>query len=138
MKDLPFAKPKRKPTGKRPATKAERDFMRRVAELGCIITGYKDPPHTEKSCRHVTIHHDTQGGAYRNHYRIIPIQDWLHLIQAGGKASFHGDEKGWQEKHGSIKSLLIKTYERLLNDGGLPEPAMEIYEELKEAQEKCG
>lgn len=108
--------------------------MERVHALGCTVTGYKDPPNIDKRYRRVTVHHDTQGGAYRNHYRIIPVEDYLHLIQVGGKQSFHGNEKGWQEKHGSIKSHLIKTYELLLADGGLPEPAMKIYKELKEGR----
>ena len=78
----------------------------------------------------LSIGTDTRGGAYRNHYKTIPVLRRLHLEQEGGKKSFHGNEKGWQEKHGSITYHLIKTYELLLNDGGLPEPAMEIYKEL--------
>lgn len=134
MKDLPFAKQPRKKTSKKPATRAERKFMERVHALGCSVTGYKDEVGADKENRSVTIHHDTQYGKYRNHYRVVPLMGWLHLIQYGEKDSFHGDEKGWQQKHGSIKSHLIKVYKLLLNDGGLPAPAVEIYKKLKECE----
>lgn len=134
MKDLPFAKQPRIPTKKKPATVAEREYMERVHALGCTVTGYKDQPYTPKQYQLVNVHHDTRGGAYRNHYKTIPVLARLHLQQEGNRDSFHGNEKGWQKKHGSIKFHLIKTYEKLLNNGGLPGPAMKIYRELKEAQ----
>lgn len=123
MKDLPFAKPKRKKTGKKPATVAEREFMERVHALGCIITGYYG--------RGLTIHHVRKNGEKRNHYKILPLMDYLHLIQTGNKRSIEGDKDGWEKRHGTQEELLIKVYERLLNDGGLPEPAIKIYRELK-------
>ena len=126
MKDLPFAKPKREKTGKKPATVAEREFMRRVAELGCIVTGYCG--------RGLTIHHVRKYGEKRNHYKVIPLMDYLHLKQIGNKRSIEGDKDGWEKRYGTQESLLIKAYELLLADGGLPAPAMEIYTKLKEAQ----
>lgn len=126
MDKLPFAKPKRKKTGKKPATVAEREWMGRVALLGCIITGHKG--------KRLTIHHVRRHGEPRNHYKVLPLIDFLHLKQVGNEASIEWSLPKWEDVHGTQESLLIKVYELLLNDGGLPEPAMEIYKGLKEAQ----
>ena len=126
MKDLPFAKQKRKSTKKKPPTVAEKLFMERVALLGCIITGHKG--------NFLTIHHVRRHGEPRNHYKVLPLIDFLHLKQVGNEKSIEWSLPKWEAVHGTQEELLIKVYELLLADGGLPAPAMEIYTKLKEAQ----
>ena len=120
---LKYPKPKRNPTKKKPPTVAEKLFMERVALLGCIITGQQG--------NRLTIHHVRRHGEPRNHYKILPLIDFLHLKQVGDEESIEWSLPEWEKRHGTQELLLIKVYELLLNDGGLPEPAMEIYTKLK-------
>jgi hypothetical protein len=129
MNKLRFPKPKRKKTGKKPATVAELIYMRRVLELGCIVTGYYGTG--------LTLHHVRRYGEKRNHYKVIPLHRSYHLEQEG-KDSIESSLADFEFRHGTQESLLIKVYERLLRDGGLPAPAQEIYEKLKEGDKQCG
>jgi hypothetical protein len=96
--------------------------MGRVADLGCILTGRKEG---------LTIHHVRRYGEKRNHYKILPLHKMYHLEQEG-KDSIESSLADFEFRHGTQESLLIKVYELLLNDGGLPLPAMVIYIKLKE------
>ncbi len=87
---------------KKPATKAEREHMRRVAELGCIACknlGYDDTP--------AEIHHITTGtgmGQRASHFETIPLC-WNHH-SAQGHDGFHKYPETWQLKHGRELDLL--------------------------------
>lgn len=122
MTDLPFAKKPRRKTGKKSATVAEKAWMSRVAELGCMVPDCK--------AQWIMIHHWRPDGVTDN-YKVIPFC-WSHHQ---GDFSIHNSQKTFETKYGTQRELLIKVYELLLNDGGLPAPAMEIYERLKEGTE---
>jgi hypothetical protein len=119
MKELPFAKPKWKSVkGKRPKL-AIRQFWGRLFDLGCAVEG----------CSNIANIHHVRTKQYRDKedWRVIPLCQMHHQ----GNGGIHLDPIGFVEKYGTQESLLIKAYELLLNDGGLPEPAMKIYKELK-------
>ena len=84
------------------ATKAEREHMSRVAELGCIVctnTGYPDTP--------AEIHHIRAGagtGQRSCHFRVLPLCFNHHSAQ--GHDGFHNSPKTWQERHGTEEQLL--------------------------------
>lgn len=85
------------------ATKAEKAWMDKVAQLSCIIC--KTTP--------VTIHHcGTYVGGGRNHMKVIPIC-WEHHL---GKEGIDGKQMGkrvWEAKYGTELSLLAKVMEML-------------------------
>lgn len=87
---------------KKPATKAEREHMRRVAALGCIACknlGYDETP--------AEIHHITTGtgmGQRASHFETIPLC-WNHH-SAQGQDGFHKYPETWQMKHGRELDLL--------------------------------
>ena len=85
---------------KRSATKAEREHMTRVAELGCIpciIMGIEGTP--------AAIHHAKEyGGQKRNHMKVIGMCGDHHQT---GKISRHGvGAMVFKNKFGDDTSLL--------------------------------
>lgn len=86
------------------ATKAERNYMDRVADLGCII------------CRRpAEIHHITTGigmGQRASNWDVIPLCPEHHRTGGYGVA-IHAGKKAWELKHGTelqhletVKALL--------------------------------
>lgn len=90
---------------KRPANKAEKAYMAKVADLGCIICGNN----------HVVIHHITtlRGfGGRASHYDVLPLCVQHH---DGGKlgVAVHAGVKTWEAKFGTQIELLEKVKELL-------------------------
>jgi hypothetical protein len=84
---------------KRP-TKSEREYMGRVAELGCII------------CRRpAQIHHIRAGsgiGQRAAHTDILPLCSEHHL-NGGHGVAIHAGRRTWEEKYGTELELLERV-----------------------------
>lgn len=95
---------------KKPANKAEREHMRRVADLGCIACikmGYHGTP--------AEIHHirTGMGMSQRNsHYNVIPLCFNHHSAQ-GGPDAIHKNKTLFESKFGSEQQLLEEVRELL-------------------------
>lgn len=81
-----------------PSTKSEKEWMSKVASIGCII------------CRMpATIHHIRAGmgmGQRNSHYNVLPLCHNHHQ----GKEGIHTlGTKTWQRKYGDEKELLKKV-----------------------------
>jgi hypothetical protein len=89
---------------KKKPNKAEREYMNRVAELGCII------------CRRpAELHHprDGVGMAQRSsHYSVIPLCHVHHRTGNYGEA-IHQGIRAFEYAHGSETYLLKKVREEL-------------------------
>ena len=86
-------------------TKAEKEHMGRVADLGCIACrnmGIDDSP--------ATIHHITHG-SNRNHFSVLPLCVRHHF--AWFDTGIHKNLTAWQLQHGS-ETELLKQVESLL------------------------
>ena len=86
---------------KKAATKAERDHMGKVAELGCIIC-----------LMPAQVHHVANQGVRASHYQTIPLCGFHHLDGGFGDA-IHQGRRTWEARHGTEKELLAKTLELL-------------------------
>tara|TARA_Y100001951_G_C11285307_1_gene268277 strand:+ start:1779 stop:2066 length:288 start_codon:yes stop_codon:yes gene_type:complete len=89
-------------------TKAEREHMRRVSELGCIICGGV-----------AELHHPRTGvgmGQRSSHFSVLPLCFRHHRT---GKDSIHLGKKLFIEKFGTEEELLIKVKGRLECDQGI-------------------
>ena len=86
----------------KPATKAQKQRMAKVAELGCVIC--KGP---------AAIHHcGTHMGGGRDHDKIIPLCGAHH--QTGGYGvALHAGKARWEELHGTEDELMRKVEEML-------------------------
>jgi len=93
------------------ATKVDREYMSKVAELGCIICsdflGIPDSP--------ASIHHIRSGqglGQRASHKDILPLCHQHH--QGGGLGvAIHAGQKTWEEKYATESELLNRVKERL-------------------------
>ena len=87
----------------RPATKAERDHLSRVAGLGCIV------------CRaSAEVHHITGAGMGRraSHYDTIPLCARHHRTGGHGVA-VHAGTRTWESIFGKQTALLARTRKML-------------------------
>ena len=90
---------------KKAATKAEKEHMARVADLGCIICGNN----------YCEIHHITtlRGfGGRSKHTEVLPL---CFLHHRGGQrgVALHEGIKTWEEKHGTQIELLEKVNQQI-------------------------
>jgi hypothetical protein len=86
-------------------TKAEKEIMAKIADLGCIICGNNL----------VELHHITtlRGfGGRSKHNQILPL---CFLHHRGGQrgVALHEGVKTWEDIHGTQESLLEKVNEQL-------------------------
>lgn len=93
---------------KKPANKAEKIHMAKVALLGCIICGNNQ----------VVLHHitTTRGfGAKATNFEVLPL---CYLHHDGGKAgvAVHAGVKTWESKFGTQLSLLAKVQQQLIKN----------------------
>lgn len=87
---------------KKPATASEKEHMRRVAELGCIVCGNE-----------ATIHHcGTYMGGGRDHMRVIPLC-WYHHQGPEGIDGKRMGKRVWESKYGTEESLLEEVNQTL-------------------------
>lgn len=89
---------------KRKATRAEREHMGRVAELGCCIC--KMP---------AEIHHITAGigmGQRAGNFDTIPLCP-RHHRNGGFGVAVHAGIKTWQDRYGTEMEMLRQTRELL-------------------------
>jgi hypothetical protein len=93
---------------KKPPTKAEREHMSRVAELGCIACrklGFHDSL--------AEIHHIRSGmgmGQRNSHFKVIPLCPHHHRH---GPDAIHVSPAAFQRKFGHEEDLLKQVYELL-------------------------
>jgi|TARA_R100000479_G_C6311928_1_gene174370 hypothetical protein len=83
--------------------KAEKEHLRKVAELGCIAcrkNGFYDTP--------AEIHHISNGiiGKRASHFETIPLCHYHHRTS---NEAYHNDPKGFTIKYGTQKELLEET-----------------------------
>jgi len=89
----------------KPATKAEREYMGRVASLGCVICSGP-----------AEVHHITTGvgmGQRASNYDTIPLCPEHHRTGGYGVA-IHAGKKLWETVHGSEMEYL-RAVKRLLH-----------------------
>jgi len=95
-----------KSMAKKNPTKSERQHMRRVAELGCIICGAP-----------AAIHHCRTGVGMSqrgSHHRTLPLCAEHH--QTGGfGVAIHAGQRTWEARYGTEEGLLKKV-EEMLNE----------------------
>lgn len=92
--------------GKKAKTTKEKQWMNRVADLGCLICGNN----------HVVLHHITtlrRGfGTKSSNYAVLPLCFNHHDAKIKGE-SIHEDVNLWESKYGSQISLLEGVYNQL-------------------------
>lgn len=89
------------------ATKAEKQWLAKVADIGCIACYNMGCPGTPAQ-----IHHIRSGcgsGQRASNYRVLPLCVNHHSAQ--GVDGFHKHPKTWQEKHGAEEELLAQVVE---------------------------
>ncbi len=90
---------------KKAKTKAEKEHMARVADLGCIICGNNL----------VELHHITTlraFGARSKHTEVLPLCFEHHRGGQRGVA-LHEGVKTWEDLHGTQEELLVKVNQQL-------------------------
>ena len=88
----------------RPKTKAEKEYMSSVAELGCIICGAP-----------AELHHPRTGqgmGQRASNFDVIPLCPKHHRTGNYGTA-LHAGQKAFEAKFGTEAELLEKTKHKL-------------------------
>ena len=85
---------------KKPATKAEKEFMAKVKELPCIVCGYYP----------VDCHHITEGGRRLGNMYCLPLCFDHH---EGQIFSIGNHKKSFIKKYGTELELLEKVYKKL-------------------------
>lgn len=87
----------------KPKTKAEKDWMNKVAQLGCLIC----------ENNYVVLHHVTtlkRGfGTRSSHFHVLPLCVNHHDAGIRG-VSLHASIPEWENKHGTQIELLKKVY----------------------------
>lgn len=92
------------------ATKAEKEHLAKVAEIGCIVCLNEN--HGQSPAE---IHHIRAGkgmGQRASNYEAIPLCPAHHRTGGYGVA-FHAGSKVWQERFGSEELLLDQVKEIL-------------------------
>ena len=92
---------------KKQPTKAERDHMAKVADLGCIICGAP-----------AEIHHIKFGMNHRCHYDTIPLCENHHRHGGFGECIENG-KRTFEAKYGTERELLERTIKLLALDEDL-------------------
>lgn len=93
---------------KKPATKAEKEYLSRVADLSCLICQMP-----------AEIHHITTArgfGGRASHYDTLPLCPFHHRLGNRGEA-VHAGVKTWEERFGTQKSLVKKVQQILGYEG---------------------
>lgn len=91
-------------------TKSEREWMGRVAELGCQVCRNLGTPGTP-----ATLHHIRAGmgmGQRNDHWHILPLCKFHHQSGPHGDA-FHAGPKVWQQRFGTEMDLYYQVLELL-------------------------
>ena len=92
---------------KKPATRAEKDHMQEVAELGCIVCrdlGYYDTP--------AEVHHVLNNGVRSSSFRTLPLCS-IHHRNGGFGDAVHNGTRTFEARYGTQEELLKKTLELL-------------------------
>lgn len=97
---------------RRSATKAERQYMDRVARLGCIVCRNEFGVYTEAGIHHIR---SGQGGAQRaSNYEVLPLCGAHH--QTGGHGvAIHAGQQTWESLYGTELELLAQV-QRLIGE----------------------
>ena len=89
---------------KKQATKAERQHMAKVADLGCIVCElFLDAPGSPAEIHHITTRRGFGGRA--KHTEVIPLCPIHHRLGNYGEA-VHNGTKTWEEKFDTQENLL--------------------------------
>ena len=84
-------------------TKSERDYMSKVADLGCICCG--QPAELHHPRKHTGL------GLRSSHFDVIPLCPTHHRL---GKVSIHLGKAQFEHKFGTEKELLKKVKKALI------------------------
>ena len=80
---------------KKPANKAEKKHMDKVASLGCIIC--KQP---------AVIHPVRKHGSKRDHMKVLPLCPRHHRNEGAFGIAIHAGKNEWELNHGTEEYLL--------------------------------
>jgi len=89
---------------KKPATKAEKEYMSRVASIGCIVclnNGFPDTP--------CCLHHIRTGygrGQRASHYEVLPLCAIHHQYGGHGEVAYHQSPTEFEARYGTELELL--------------------------------
>ena len=91
---------------KKTATAAERRYMGKVADLGCVVCRNLGHGPTPAAIHH--IRHGQGGSQRAPNYLVIPLCKQHH--QDGGKGvAIHAGQKTWEAIYGTELDLLAQT-----------------------------
>lgn len=94
------------------ATKAEKQYLNKVADLGCIVCRNERLGKSPAEIHHIR---NGQGMSQRaSNYEVIPLCHAHHRTGGYGVA-FHAGKSGFESKFGTEKQLLEQV-KGLLND----------------------
>lgn len=115
---------------KRPATKAEKVHLSKVAALGCLCCAIDG-----RGWRPANIHHIREGYGMAQrapHMETLPLCEGHHQgLLEPGKLAFHKDATAWRERYGAERQLVAAVNETIVkldaaNPGWWIERAREI------------
>jgi len=88
------------------ASKKEKQYLGRVAEIGCIVCRYEGLGRTPAEIHHIR---SGQGVAMRaSHYDVLPLCPHHHRSGGHGEA-FHAGKEVWESKFGTEVDLLKRV-----------------------------
>lgn len=88
-------------------TKAEKEWMRDITELGCIVCRIQGRGHVPAA-----VHHILLGGQRTDHFQTIPLCDPGHhqgAPKSSGEVSRHPNRARFEERYGTEQFLLDLT-----------------------------
>lgn len=92
------------------ATKAEKQHLNKIAELGCIVCINEGLGKSPAELHHIRT---GQGMAQRaSNYEVIPLCH-VHHRTGGYGVAFHAGKGGFESRFGTEKQLLIQVEELL-------------------------
>lgn len=97
----------------RSVTKAERQHLQRVADLGCIVCKLHLCVFSPAEVHHLRA--GCGAGQRASHYRTIPLCPPHHRT-GGYVVAIHAGQKMWEEIYGTEESLLVQVETLLSGD----------------------
>lgn len=94
-------------------TKAEREHLARVAEIGCILCARLGYPGTPAEVHHIRTH--TGAGRRASHFDTVPLCPEHHR----GNTGIHGMGRKAFERHYQVTELALLTEtNKIIQNGG--------------------
>lgn len=100
--------------------KADREWLDRVAELGCIVCHREGYEPTRAEIHHIRHNHIPGrlfGLCRRDHHNVIPLCPIHHRLGDAGTA-LHAGQRTWEEKYGTENFLFAEMLELIGESNG--------------------